>query len=425
MLTERGIRNAPDYKEFVLFYQPVFNVSDGKVRGFEALLRWIKADGSVVFPDEFIGVAEESGVIVPIGAWVLHEACRFNRKLFDAGFKDMMMSVNISAVQLGSKGLLDVIKSALQESGLCPELLEIEVTEDLFIQSFDMTRDILNKIKDIGVHVSLDGFGTGASSLGYLQRLPITNLKIDRPFIREITKNSDENLMFPAIVALAHQLKRRVVAVGVETEIQLDKLAGSYCDYYQGYFCSKPIPAAGVLAFLRREERGDLLKLKNRVTFENIQERGQDQNSMLMDDSAAQTQDMEKKGLDMTGASVLIVDDEPFIGSALKRELSGAGYYVESVLSGMEAVEAVKQKKYGVVLIDQVMPDLDGVETCKAIKKISPESVFIYMTGLFDRDNVVKERQFAEAGGRVYFLYKPFAQGEVQDTVKMALSRKE
>ena len=252
MQVERGLRDALGKNEFMLFYQPIVSVADGHVRGFEALLRWFKTEGGLVFPDEFISVAEDTGLIVPIGEWVLHEACRFNKNLVDAGYKDMVISVNISVAQLRRKGLVNIIKSALHQSGLRPELLEVEVTESLFIESFDAAIEILNAIRALGVQVSLDDFGTGYSSLVHLQKLPIVNLKIDRLFIKEIAKDSDENAMIPAIIDLAHKVKLGVVAEGVETALQLEKLSGNHCDYYQGYFFSKPLAADKVLPFLSR-----------------------------------------------------------------------------------------------------------------------------------------------------------------------------
>lgn len=252
MQLERSLRDALANKEFALFYQPIVNVADGKVRGFEALLRWFDTAGRLILPDEFISVAEDTGLIAPIGEWVIHEACRFNKQLVDAGYTDMVIAVNISVAQLRRKGVVDMIKGALDQSGLRPELLEVEVTESLFIESFDVAIEILDAIKALGVQVSLDDFGTGYSSLVHLQKLPIANLKIDRLFIKEIAKDSDEDTMIPTIIDLAHKLKLGVVAEGVETGIQLEKLSGNRCDYYQGYLFSKPIPANEVLPFLAR-----------------------------------------------------------------------------------------------------------------------------------------------------------------------------
>ncbi len=253
MQVERGLREALVKNELALFYQPIVNVKDGSVRGFEALLRWFKAEGGLVFPNEFIPVAEETGLIIPIGEWVLYEACRFNRKLIDSGFKDMVMSVNISVAQLRRKNIVDIIKGALTASGLPPENLEIEVTESMFIDSFETAIEVLNGIRALGVQVSLDDFGTGYSSLVHLQRLPISILKIDRLFIKEIAKDTDENAMIPAIIDLAHKLNLSVVAEGVENGIQLEKLSLNACDYYQGFFLSRPMPAAQVMPFLQKD----------------------------------------------------------------------------------------------------------------------------------------------------------------------------
>jgi diguanylate cyclase (GGDEF)-like protein/PAS domain S-box-containing protein len=257
MQIERGLREALVKNELCLFYQPIVSVKDGKVRGFEALLRWFRAEGGLIFPNEFIPVAEDTGLIIPIGEWVLYEACRFHRMLMDAGFKDMVMSVNISVAQLRRKNIVQIIEGALKASGLPPEGLEIEVTESMLIDSFDSAIEVLNNIRALGVQVSLDDFGTGYSSLVHLQRLPIGNLKIDRFFIKEIAKDTDENAMIPAIIDLAHKLNLSVVAEGVETQIQLEKLIGNNCDYFQGYFLSRPMPAANVLPFLKGERPVD------------------------------------------------------------------------------------------------------------------------------------------------------------------------
>jgi len=250
MQIERGLRDALGKKELNLFYQPIVNMVSNKVRGFEALIRWFKTGGEIVLPDQFIPIAEETGLIVPIGEWVLHEACLFNKRLVNAGYMDMVMSVNISVAQLRSKGLVDIIKSALHNSGLRPELLEVEVTESLFIESLDAAIEILNTIRELGVKISLDDFGKGYSSLVHLQKLPIMNLKIDRLFIKEIAKDSGENAMIPAIIDLAHKVKLEVVAEGVEAEVQIEKLLVNHCDYYQGNFFSRAIPADQVLPFL-------------------------------------------------------------------------------------------------------------------------------------------------------------------------------
>lgn len=250
MQIERGLRDALAKSEFRLFYQPIVGIKNGEIRGFEALLRWFRSEGGLVTPGEFIPVAEDTGLIVPIGEWVLHQACRFNKRLIDAGYGKPVMSVNISVVQLRRKNIIDVVRNALQETGLPPECLEVEVTESILIQSFDTALEVLKGIRELGVQVSLDDFGTGYSSLSHLQRLPIANLKIDRLFIKEIVQESEENDLTPAIIELAHKLKLKVVAEGVETDLQLGRLTRDHCDYFQGFLFCKPLPEDKVLAFL-------------------------------------------------------------------------------------------------------------------------------------------------------------------------------
>jgi diguanylate cyclase (GGDEF)-like protein/PAS domain S-box-containing protein len=250
MQIERGLRDALAKSEFRLFYQPIVGTRNGKIRGFEALLRWFRSEGGLITPNEFIPVAEDTGLIVPIGEWVLYQACRFNKRIIDAGFGKPVMSVNISVAQLRRKNIVDAIRKALQDTGLPPECLEVEVTESILIQSFDAAVEVLKGIRDLGVQVSLDDFGTGYSSLSHLQRLPIANLKIDRLFVKEIGQASEENDLTPAIIELAHKLKLKVVAEGVETDVQLERLARDRCDYFQGFLFCKPMPEDRVFSFL-------------------------------------------------------------------------------------------------------------------------------------------------------------------------------
>jgi len=250
MQIEHSLREAIGKKEFALFYQPIVDIKNNRIRGFEALIRWFRSDGGLIFPDEFIPIAEETGLIIPIGEWVIHQACRFNKKLVDAGFKDKIMAVNISVAQLRRKSLVETIKCALAENKLDPRYLEIEITESLLIESFDSAINILKSIRELGVMISLDDFGTGYSSLGHLQRLPINTLKIDRIFIKNIDTETEENDLTSAIIGLAHKLKLDVVAEGVESQVQLERLTRHECDHYQGYFFSKPIPEEKVIHFL-------------------------------------------------------------------------------------------------------------------------------------------------------------------------------
>jgi|GEM_PF-6579446 len=251
MNIERGLRDALMKSEFRLFYQPIINVKDNKIRGFEALLRWFRNDGVLVCPNDFISIAEETGLIVSLGEWVLKEACLFGRKLRDLGFKDHVMSVNISVAQLRRNAIVDAIRNALEETGLSPESLEIEVTESILIGSFDASIEVLQKIRDMGVRISLDDFGTGYSSLSQLQHLPITNLKIDRMFIKQLMSEDLKMAMTSTIIDLAHALNLGVVAEGVEFDLQLKRLTEEKCDYFQGFLFGQPMPEEVALSFIR------------------------------------------------------------------------------------------------------------------------------------------------------------------------------
>ena len=250
MQIERGLRDALPRSEFKLFYQPIIGVHDGRVRGFEALLRWFRGDGILVQPNDFIYIAEETGLIIPIGEWVLQEACRMGRKLQDLGFEDFVMSVNISVVQLRHRDIIDAIRNALEETGLSSNSLEIEVTESILIGSFDASIEILKQIRDMGVKISLDDFGTGYSSLSHLQRLPITNLKIDRLFIKELMNEGLEMAMTATIIDLAHTLNLGVIAEGVEHDLQLKSLARENCDYFQVFLFGEPMTEEKAVTFL-------------------------------------------------------------------------------------------------------------------------------------------------------------------------------
>ncbi|MDE2027181.1 MAG: EAL domain-containing protein [Candidatus Omnitrophica bacterium] len=251
MQIEKGLRGALAKNEFKLYYQPIIGVADGGVRGFEVLLRWFKADGTLVYPNDFIGIAEETGLIIGIGEWVLKEACRMGKKWHDMGFDELVMSVNISVVQLRTPAIMGAIKKALEETGFPAHFLEIEVTESIFISAFDASIGVLQKIRDMGVRVALDDFGTGYSSLSHLQRLPITTLKIDRFFIKELMNEGIEMAMTATIIELAHNLNLGVVAEGVEHQQQLKSLAKENCDYFQGFLFGKPMPEDQAMAFLK------------------------------------------------------------------------------------------------------------------------------------------------------------------------------
>ncbi|RWZ51336.1 bifunctional diguanylate cyclase/phosphodiesterase [Halobacillus fulvus] len=239
-ILENLLHKALDREEFFLQYQPLVDVHTGKLNGVEALIRWKNSELGIVSPADFIPLAEETGLIVPIGEWVLRTACRQNVKWQEAGMEPIVMSVNLSTRQFYHADLIDKIATILEETGLDPRYLELEITESMAMNA-DTATEILHELKAIGVQISIDDFGTGYSSLNYLKNFPIDHLKIDQSFVRDIHNNEDEGDIIATIIALGHNLKLKVIAEGVETEEQMKFLQKKKCDTYQGYYYSKPV----------------------------------------------------------------------------------------------------------------------------------------------------------------------------------------
>ena len=247
---ENSLRNALERGQFELYYQPQVRVGDRQVVGMEALLRWNHPDFGIVPPTDFIPLLEDTGLIVPVGEWVLGEACAQMRRWLDTGVIRGRMAVNISARQLTDSGFLHIVHRILEASGLDAARLELEMTESIFLRESQETSDTLHALDKLGVALAIDDFGTGYSSLSYLKRFPIGTLKIDRSFIRDITENADDEALSGAILAMAQRLRLRVVAEGVETEAQLDALRKLGCDLAQGYLFSRPVTAVAMQRYL-------------------------------------------------------------------------------------------------------------------------------------------------------------------------------
>lgn len=241
---EGELHSALALDQFRLYYQPKVDTGSGAVRSAEALIRWIHPQRGIVSPAAFIPVAEECGLIGAIGSWVIREACRQARAWQDAGVPPLRVAVNLSASQFRDCGLLENIRLALTDARLEPRYLEIELTESAVMSNPEQSVGILEQLSAMGVLVSVDDFGTGYSSMSYLRRFPIDKLKIDQVFISELTNRQEDASIVRAIVSLAHSLHLKVVAEGVETPAQVEFLKSVGCDEYQGYYCSRPLPAA-------------------------------------------------------------------------------------------------------------------------------------------------------------------------------------
>ncbi len=260
LLIRNGLSRALENREFQLHFQPLLELSTGRLMGAEALIRWRHPELGMIPPNRFIQVAEDSGMIIPIGNWVLQEACQQAVRWHQAGWPELVVAVNISALQFRRGDIEETVSLALAQSGLASRFLELELTESILIQDFEKTLDVLERLGQLGVHLSIDDFGTGYSSLGYLRRLPVDKLKIDQSFVREITTREDDAAITLSIITLAHSLKKRVVAEGVETVEQLRFLQENRCDEMQGYLFSRPLPSDAFCDFLRKGGRPDFLQ---------------------------------------------------------------------------------------------------------------------------------------------------------------------
>jgi diguanylate cyclase (GGDEF)-like protein len=250
LMLETSLRRAVERSELVLHYQPKRNLNRGDISGVEALLRWQHPDLGLLRPNRFIPLAEETGLIVPIGKWVLETACAQNMSWQRQGLLPIRIAVNLSPRQFADPRLVADIRAALEKSAMPPELLELEITETMVMQHPERTMQILGSIKQLGITLSIDDFGTGYSSMSLVKRLPIDALKIDRAFVREIASDPDDKAIAEAIIALAHALDLTVVAEGVETAEQEAVLRAQNCDEIQGYLVCQPVPAEEFAAFL-------------------------------------------------------------------------------------------------------------------------------------------------------------------------------
>jgi len=248
---EESLRRALERREFTLHYQPKIDLKTGAITGAEALIRWTDAVRGAVSPAQFIPVAEDSGLILPIGNWVLREACQQARAWADAGLPAATMAVNVSAIEFRNEAFLQGVFAVLSETGMDPRFLELELTESVLMTRAESTASILQALREKGIKVAVDDFGTGYSSLSYLRKFPVDALKIDQSFVRQISDSGEDTAIVTAVIAMARSLKLHVIAEGVETLKELEFLRAHHCDEAQGYYFSRPVPAAQYATLLR------------------------------------------------------------------------------------------------------------------------------------------------------------------------------
>lgn len=272
---ESRLRRAIDAGELTLHYQPQIKVKTGKVCGMEALVRWEHPDRGLIPPMEFIPLAEETGLIIPIGEWILNTACAQNKSWQDAGYPKIPVSINLSSRQFQQQKLIKAVRTALSLSGLSPKDVILEITESAMMQNTETTFIAIHELTSMGLRFAIDDFGTGYSSLTYLKRFPLHSIKIDRSFVKDISINPDDAAIVKTIISMAHSLRMSVLAEGVETEHQMDFLFENECDEVQGFLLSRPLSADDFTRFLKNEHEKDvhrLVRLKNNELHTNYPE---------------------------------------------------------------------------------------------------------------------------------------------------------
>lgn len=249
---QEDMQESIKLNHFSLHYQPVIDINSNRLKGVEALLRWSHPERGFVSPAEFVPVAEESGLIIELGDWVLRQACRQQVKWRDSGMGDIVVAVNLSSIQFQNPDLVNTIKQTVLNTGLSPGMLELEITESGIMDKGSTVVELLTELNEFGLKLAIDDFGTGYSSLAYLKHFPVHHLKIDRDFVTDLPHNKDDAAIAKTIISMGQTMKMKVVAEGVETEEQLAFLRAENCDFVQGYYISKPLPATEFAAWFRQ-----------------------------------------------------------------------------------------------------------------------------------------------------------------------------
>ena len=384
----RALREAVERNEFTVVYQPLADFQSGRISGMEALLRWNSPEQGAIPPSTFIPLAEETGTIRAIGQWVLRQVCRDIRAWSDQGLEVPLVAVNVSAVQFRDAHYIASVRAVLDECGVAPQRLFLEVTESALMDDVQRCEAVLAELKTMGFGLSLDDFGTGYSSLSYLKRYPFDKVKIDQSFVREIDSNEVDAVIVKVIIAMAHGLGLKVVAEGVETEKQCEIMRSNVCDEIQGYFLSRPVDAAALAQLLAQGHclPGHLLRFRP------------------------------------PQRTLLLVDDEPNVVSSLKRLFRRDGYAILTANSGEEGLQVLAQSKVDVIISDQRMPGMTGVELLREAKKRYPDTIRIVLSGFTELQSVTD----AINEGAIYrFLTKPWVDEQLREQVHKAFEHVE
>lgn len=377
-----ALSNAIRNNELVLHYQPQVSLHSGQVVGLEALVRWQHPSRGLLAPGLFIHLAEECGLVIALGEWVMRSAMAQIRCWADEGIPLVRVAVNLSAQHFRQRELPETIEALLAEYGVAAPLFELELTENVMMHDAESVIRIVDRLKSIGLRLSLDDFGTGYSSLAYLSRFPIDVIKIDQSFVRDITSNPVNASIAVATIAMAHKLGKTVIAEGVETEGQMLYLRRHECDEMQGYLFSRPVPASQISTMLRSgvSQSFGLVRSEEQLTL-------------------------------------LLVDDEPHVLSALTRLLRREGYRVLCAQSAAQALELLSTNSVQVILSDQRMPVMTGIQFLGKVKQLYPDIVRMVLSGYSELSALTD----AINEGAIYrFLSKPWDDDKVKMEVMLA-----
>jgi diguanylate cyclase (GGDEF)-like protein/PAS domain S-box-containing protein len=380
---EMALRRALEIDEFVLYYQPKINLRTGQIAGVEALLRWSRPGYGVVLPTEFVPVLEETGLIVRVGSWIIDAACRQIAEWLADATGPVRVAVNVSSRQFVEGDLYAEVASALQQHGVPPDCLELELTESALMSNAERTIVVLGKLKELGVKIAIDDFGTGYSSLAYLQRFPIDKLKIDIAFVRNVTTNPNDAAIAQAIISMAHSLKLRVIAEGVETRAQFEYLRRNRCDEIQGFYFSRAVP-------------------------------GRELGRMVADGKCLPAEHVAGA---LSVQTLLIVDDDVNVLSSLHRLFRRDGYQILTAQSPEEGFELLALHRVQVILCDQRMPGMSGTEFLSKVKEMYPETIRIILSGYTGLESVLDSIN----RGAIYRFYtKPWDDNQLRENIRLA-----
>jgi diguanylate cyclase (GGDEF)-like protein/PAS domain S-box-containing protein len=385
---ERALRSALERSEFELEYQPQVDLCSGKVVGVEALLRWRHPELGLLPLERFGAVAEETGLMLAIGAWAMDSACAQAALWQQAGLGELRLALKLGARQFNHPDLAARVEQVLRQSGLGPRWLKFELAESLVMQDVARTVEVMDALHRLGVQLAIDDFGTGFSSAASLKRFPVDALKIDESFVREISPLVDDAPISAAIISMAHSLGMRVIAEGVENESQCEFLSRNMCDEIQGAIFSAPLTPAEFETLLREERR-----LPERLL--RIQKRER---------------------------TLLLVDDEPNILAALKRQLRGGGYRILTAPGGQQGLDLLATEEVDVIVSDQRMPGMTGVDFLRMVKTLYPQTVRLVLSGFTELQSVTD----AVNEGAIYkFLTKPWDDTQLRGHIDEAFAHKE